>query len=451
MARLTRRHAGRNNLPNAAGAMAVGRPAPGTGGAGRAPPRILLVDADAFFVAVARMEDPDGAGRAELLIVGGAPGSRGVVCSASYAARAYGVRSAMPISRAMRLCPQAMCVPVPRGVCSRKSREIARVLGRYSPVVEGASIDEWYVDMSGTEALYHHETLDVTARRMRQAVLRETGLPVSIGGGTNRLIAKLAVEYAKPRPTTGADGVLCVAAGEELQFMSRVTLAEIPGIGPRFRERLERAGFVRVSDIIPASIDELVRRFGEREGHWLYERARGIASARVTSVDRPKSVSREETFDRDVAEDDEIERELLRLVTRVASDLRAKELATSTISVKLRDRDFKTRRASKTIDQAVIGDRVILEVSRELLHKLRAARRIPARLLGVGLSSLVPSDEPVQIPLFEPAASEGETSRDRTIAATLDRVREKYGSQALVPGRLARSSAPSTVEEDEIA
>jgi DNA polymerase-4 len=431
--------------------MTVRRPETGFVGRSGAPPRILLVDADAFFVAVARREDPEGAGRADLLIVGGAPGSRGVVCSASYAARAFGVRSAMPISRALRLCPQAMCVPVPRGACARQSRDIARVLGRSAPIVEGASIDEWYLDMSGTEALYHNEPLEVTARRMRDAVLYETGLAVSIGGGTNRLIAKLAVEYAKPRPGTGADGVLVVAPGDEALFMSRVTLADIPGIGPRFRERLERVGFVRVNDILPVSAEELIRRFGEREGRWLHERARGIASARVTAIDHPKSVSREETFDRDVADDDEIERELLRLVTRVASDLRAKQLATSTISVKLRDRDFRTRRASKTLDQAVVADRVILETSRELLHKLRAARRVPVRLLGVGLTSLVASDEPLQIPLFEPAAGEGETSRDRVIAATLDRVREKYGSQALVPGRLARSSAPSTVEEDEIA
>ena len=430
--------------------MAVRQPAARVG-AGSPAPRILLADADAFFVAVARTEDPEGAGRADLLIVGGAPGSRGVVCSASYAARAFGVRSAMSISHALRLCPSALCVPVPRGACARKSRDIARVLARSAPIVEGASIDEWYLDMSGTEALYRHESLAVTAHRMRTAVREETGLTVSIGGGTNRLIAKLAVEHAKPRPGTGADGVLVVAPGDEALFMSRVMLADIPGVGPRFRERLERAGFVRASDILPSSIEALIDRFGDREGHWLYERARGIASARVTAMEHPKSVSREETFDRDVADDDAIERELLRLVTRAASDLRAKELATSTISVKLRDRDYRTRRASKSIDQPVIADRVILEIARGLLHKLRAGRRIPVRLLGVGLTSLVASDEPVQMPLFEPAPRDGETSRDRVIAATIDRVREKYGSQALVPGRLARSSAPSTVEEDEIA
>src|ERR1019366_6966733 len=138
-------------------------------------PRILLADADAFFVAVARSVDPDGAGKAPLLIVGGRPGSRGVVCSASYETRAFGVRSAMSIAQALRLCPTAMCVPVPRQACSDASRAIRRVLERFTPVVEGASIDEWYLDLTGTEALYHHEPLDATARRMREAVRTETG------------------------------------------------------------------------------------------------------------------------------------------------------------------------------------------------------------------------------------------------------------------------------------
>ena len=153
-------------------------------------PRILLADADAFFVAVARSVDPDGAGKSALLIVGGRPGSRGVVCSASYETRAFGVRSAMSIAQALRLCPDAMCVPVPRQACSDASRAIRRVLERFTPVVEGASIDEWYLDLGGTEALYHHEPLETTARRMRDAVKAETGLSLSVGGGSNKLIAK---------------------------------------------------------------------------------------------------------------------------------------------------------------------------------------------------------------------------------------------------------------------
>jgi DNA polymerase-4 len=134
------------------------------------PRRILLIDADAFFVAVARLVDPEGAGRAPLLIVGGSPEGRGVVCSASYETRAFGVRSAMPTAHALRLCPRALLVPVPRRACVEKSRAIRRVLERFAPVVQAASIDEWYLDLGGTEALYQHEPLEATARRVRDAV-----------------------------------------------------------------------------------------------------------------------------------------------------------------------------------------------------------------------------------------------------------------------------------------
>src|SRR5260221_3892016 len=175
--------------------------------------RILLADADAFYVAVARAVDPDGAGKAPLLIVGGSRESRGVVCSASYETRKFGVRSAMPIARALRLCPDAVCVPVPFKACIQKSAEIRETLQQYTPVVEGASIDEWYLDLTGTEGVYHHEPLLATAQRIRAAVHAATGLTLSIGGGTNKLIAKMAVARAKP------DGVLIVEPGGEEAFM----------------------------------------------------------------------------------------------------------------------------------------------------------------------------------------------------------------------------------------
>jgi DNA polymerase-4 len=161
--------------------------------------RILLADADAFYVAVARAVDPDGAGRAALLIVGGSRESRGVVCSASYEVRKFGVRSAMPIARALRLCPDAVCVPVPFKACAKKSAEIRSELLKLAPIVEGASIDEWYLDLTGTEGVYHHEPLAATAQRIRAAVLQATGLTLSIGGGTNKLIAKRRDRRARRR------------------------------------------------------------------------------------------------------------------------------------------------------------------------------------------------------------------------------------------------------------
>ncbi|MFN8581566.1 MAG: hypothetical protein U0163_11395 [Gemmatimonadaceae bacterium] len=152
-----------------------------------------------------------------------------------------------------------------------------------------------------------------------------------------------------------------------------------------------------------------------------------------------------------MADDDALLRELLRLVNRVSTDLRSRGYAAGTIAVKLRDFDFTTRRASRTLDRPVVADRVIMSTARELLAKLRKARRVPARLLGVGLGALVERDEPVQLPLFDQTGTDDESARDRQIATTLDRVRERFGSQSIVPARLAKSRALSTVEEDEIA
>ncbi|MGH7443730.1 MAG: DNA polymerase Y family protein, partial [Longimicrobiales bacterium] len=156
------------------------------------PRRILLVDCDQFFVQCARLADPDGAGRESLLLVGGTSAQRGVVTSASYETRRFGVRSGMPTARALKLCPQATVVPVPRALCGEKSRAVRTVLERFAPLVEPASIDEAYMDLAGTERLYHDEPLANTARRIQAAVLHESEIVVSIGGGTSKLIAKLA-------------------------------------------------------------------------------------------------------------------------------------------------------------------------------------------------------------------------------------------------------------------
>jgi DNA polymerase IV len=398
--------------------------------------RILLVDADAFFVAVARLVDPEGAGQARLLIVGGAPGSRGVVCSASYETRQFGVRSAMPISRALRLCPGATCVPVPSAACRRKSREIAAVLERFAPVVECASVDEWYLDLTGTEGVYAGRSLADVAAMIRDAVHAETSLSVSIGGGTSRLVAKLAVEQAKPKPDRPANGVFVVPNGDEEAFMRHLTLAELPGVGPKSRERLDRVGLRTVADVLEHDVPTLARLVGEREAHWLHDRVRGIDHTPVEHRDVAKSISREETFATDLSSDEDLEHELLRLVVRAASDLRSDGLAARTVTVKLRDADFKTRQASRTLPSPVIADRVILATARSLLARLRRARRVSARLLGVSLSSLDQADLETQLSLFAGPAESLETERDRALAGAVDKLRAKFGRSAIVPGRL---------------
>ena len=403
--------------------------------------RILLADADAFFVAVARAVDPEGAGKALLLIVGGSRESRGVVCSASYETRKFGVRSAMPIATALRLCPDAMCVPVPGKACSVKSHEIRSVLARFAPMVEGASIDEWYMDLGGTEGVYHHESLAVTAHRMRDAVHRETGLSISIGGGTNKLIAKLAVERAKPKPGTSADGVHIVEPGGEQEFVRTFNLAELPMVGPKFQVRLAALQMKTVPDVLQHDLPTLARWLGEREAHWLWDRVHGISNSEVESGGEAKSISRDETFPQDLRDDDDLKRELLRLVTRASFDLRGDGLAARTITVRIRDMDFRNRSAQRTLLEPVVSDRIILRVARELLVKLRKSRRVPARLLGVALSSLAQDPKADQLLLFAAADPFAETDRDRVLARTVDRVREKFGAKGILPAALTRTES----------
>ena len=397
-------------------------------------PRILLADCDAMFCAVARLEDPEFAGKAALLIVGGRKESRGVVLSASYEARVYGVRSGMPIARAARLCPGAVFVPVPRHACGRKSREVRAVLEEWAPVVEQASIDEFYLGLAGTEALYRHEPLQATAHRIRADVLERTGLPVSFGGGSNRLVAKLAVERAKPRAETGGDGVFVVPDGAEARFVAELDLAVLPGVGPRLADTLRKLGLVHVRAALGLDREELQRVVGARTGAWLYDRIRGIAGERVVSDAPAKSVSRENTFGEDLVENDAIEAELVRLTTRVCSDLRRAGLRARTVSLKLRDFDFRTRGASRTLPHPVSTDRAVLPVARELLARLRAQRRVPVRLLGVAFTQLGAGPDR-QLGFFA-AESPVESDRDRRVAETVDRIEQRFGSGSIKPGRL---------------
>jgi len=394
--------------------------------------RILLADADAFYVAVARAVDPDGAGKAALLIVGGSRESRGVVCSASYETRKFGVRSAMPIARALRLCPGAMCVPVPFKECIRRSAEIREALQHYTPVVEGASIDEWYLDLTGTEGIYQHEPLAATAHRIRDGIRAQTGLTLSIGGGTNKLIAKMAVDRAKP--SRGGEGILIVEPGSEQDFLRSCTLADIPLVGPKFQARLAAHGLTTVADALRYDLETLGTWMSKREAQWLWNRIHGTDIADVFHRTTKRGISRDETFSKDLTEDGDIERELLRLVTRAAADMRGDGLTARTVAVRLRDWDFKTRGAQRTLPEPVVSDRVILRVAHELLAKLRSARRVPSRLVGVRLSGLKPV---VAVDQLELPTTGEETERDRGLARAIDRVRGKFGPKSILPGGLS--------------
>lgn len=384
-----------------------------------------------FFVQVARLEDPDGVGQHPLLLVGG-KSKRGVITSASYPAREFGVRSGMPTSRALRLCPDALVVPVPRGACVERSRAVRATLQDLAPVVQAASIDEFYLDLSGTERMLQNESLAQSADRIRQEVRQRTEIALSLGGGTQRVVAKMATRLAKP------NGVHVVPPGEEARFISRFRLAELPGIGPAFLAKLEQKGLRTVAEAVQVERAWLVRWFGSGRGQWLWERLRGIDPSEVEARSDRKSISSERTFFDDINDDDELEARLLKLCVSVGSQLRAKELRARTVTVKIRYHDFVTRQAGSTQPTGVETDRAIFTVAAGLLQELRHRRRTGVRLLGVGTSNLVEQATGRQLALFDQITDELEleTERDRKLAHTVDKIRNRFGQSAVGPGRV---------------
>jgi DNA polymerase-4 len=394
-----------------------------------APPtrRILHVDVDAMFVQCARIADPALANE-ELIVVGGSPEGRGVVASASYGCRRYGVRSAMPMAEALRLCPRAVRVGVSRAVVGQKHRELEAALGRWTPLAAMASVDEGYLDLTGCEALYDDEPLEATARRIQRAVREEVGLDVSIGGGSNKLIAKLATSLAKPA------GVHVVPAGGEADFVATLHPGEIPGFGPVLVAELKRRGLDSIAALRALDMETLRRWWGEERARTIWARVRGISHEPVTvGDDIPQSVSSERTYARDLVGDDELARALLALVAEAAQAMRKKGLSARTVTVKARDPRFQDRQKSRTLPEPVRTERAILPIARELLLQLRADHPTPIRLLGVRLSSLTHLDAPEQTTLLDVAPAV-ESERDRRLAAAADALRARFGKRAIGPG-----------------
>jgi DNA polymerase IV len=382
-----------------------------------------------FYVQVARLEDPEGAGREDLLIVGGSPTGRGVVTSASYPVRAFGVRSGMPTSQALRLCPEARVVPVSRKACSARSRKVRETLELLAPVVQAASIDEFYLDLSGTERLFRGESLEATAWRIRGRVIQDTEISVSVGGGTRKLVAKLAAGRAKP------GGVLVVPPGTEQEFMTTFRLRDIPGVGPSLAQVLEARGLVQVADLLSVEEAWLHRWLGPSRARWLRDRAMGVDPSPVTPREPRKSVSSEHTFSTDLNDDRTMEREILGFSATVGAALRREGLRGRTITVKIRDADFRTRQASHTLPEPVDSDGALFAVARQLLDELRTKRRVGVRLLGLGVSSLVEEDAPPQFELFREHGP-AEPDRLRVVSRVMDDLRERFGDDAILPGRM---------------
>ncbi|QPJ64039.1 MAG: DNA polymerase IV [Candidatus Nitrohelix vancouverensis] len=384
---------------------------------------ILHIDMDAFFVSVEEALDPSLRGKP--VVVGGDPDGRGVVAAASYEARAFGIHSAMPIARARRLCPETIFLRGSYSQYSEFSQRIFAILKRYSPSVEPMSLDEAYVDLTGCQKLFG--PLLPMAEGIRKEIWDEVGVPASLGIASNKLIAKIASAFCKPR------GMLWIAPGMEGRFIQAMPVRRIPGVGAKGEAELRHLGVRTVNDLRRLSESVLENHFG-KWGLSLYRKSRGICERPVQNESTlARSISRETTFDVDSNDLEFLRSQLSYLTEKVASQLRAAGLFAACVSVKLRDSKFKTESRSKTLAEATSEDRILFRTASDLLKKLFNDRPLRARLIGVALSSLTEHRDQ-QFNLFETAAP-GQNDR---LYEGLDRIRQKYGFRSILRGESSR-------------
>ncbi|HLE85657.1 MAG TPA: DNA polymerase IV [Thermoanaerobaculia bacterium] len=350
--------------------------------------RILHCDMDCFYAAVHARDEPALRGRP--LVVGGRPEGRGVVAAASYEARRYGVRSAMPSSRAARLCPAAVFLPPDFPRYRRESEEIFRIFGAFTPLVQAVSIDEAYLDVTSHLAALGSAT--AVAREIRRRVRDERGLTVSVGVGPNRLVAKIASDFDKP------DGLTVVRPEEVDGFLAPLPVRRLHGVGPATERALAELSVRTVAELRGLAREELAARFG-RHGEVLWEFARGIDEREVTTHRERKSLGSETTFAEDLTRLAEMEEVLERLAREVADGLERRGIAGSTVTLKVRYDDFTTVTRSATRALPVASGDEIARLVRELLRRTDAGRR-PVRLLGVTASKLVGTGGEDQMILF---------------------------------------------------
>jgi DNA polymerase-4 len=373
---------------------------------------IAHVDCDAFYATIEKRDNPTLADQP--VIVGG--GRRGVVAAACYVARTYGVRSAMPMFEALARCPHAKVVRPDMSKYSRVGREVRQLMFDLTPLVEPLSIDEAFLDLSGTERL-HGMTPAKSLARFARTVEEKIGITVSIGLSCNKFLAKIASDLDKPR------GFAVLGGSEAPAFLAPKPVGFIFGVGKVSAERFARDGFRLIADLQRASETDLMRRYGD-EGRRLARLSRGI-DARSVSADRDtKSVSSETTFERNMSDYRALERILWAQVEEVSSRLKAKELAGATVTLKLKSADFKIRTRARSLDDSTQLASKIFAAARDLLS--REIDGTAYRLLGVGVSALTSADEADPADLVDGRAAEAEHA--------VDRVRKRFGDDAVVRG-----------------
>jgi DNA polymerase-4 len=371
---------------------------------------IAHIDCDAFYATIEKRDNPTIADQP--VLVGG--GRRGVVAACCYIARTYGIRSAMPMYEALRRCPHATVVRPDMTKYARVSREVRGKMLELTPLVEPLSIDEAFLDLSGTERLHGMPPAKSLARFAR-TVEREIGITVSIGLSCNKFLAKIASDLDKPR------GFAVLGQAEAAAFLAPRPVSAIFGVGQVTQARLGRDGFRTIADLQRADVGDLMRRYGE-DGLRLFRLARGIDTRGVSPDREAKSVSAETTFETDISEFRPLERRLWLLTEKVSARLKAADLAGSTVTLKLKTADFQLRTRARSLGGPTRLATTIFAAGRDLLA--READGTAFRLIGIGVSAL--TDEPDTIDFIESRTAEAE--------AAVDRLRERFGHDAVIRG-----------------
>jgi len=378
---------------------------------------IAHVDCDAFYASVEKRDDPSLIDKP--LIIGG--GTRGVVSTCCYLARQFGVRSAMPMFTAKKLCPQAVIIPPDMQKYVAVSRQIRALMDQLTPLVEPLSIDEAFLDLSGTAALHRAAPAMVLARFAR-AVENEIGVTISVGLSHNKFLAKIASDLDKPR------GFAAIGKDETVSFLAGHKVGLIYGVGKVFEETLRRDGFETIAQLQRAEPNDLIRRYGEA-GARLTRLCRGD-DVRPVSIDgEMKLISSETTFNENITGYEDLSTELLALSERLSQRLKAKGIVGDTVTLKLKSAGFRLRTRARHLMIPTQLASVLYETGRELL-----AREIDGtafRLIGIGVSGISTSDAPDPIDLIEPAVA-----RKAAAERAMDRVRNRFGEDAVVRGRL---------------
>ena len=381
---------------------------------------IIHIDLDSFFVSVEQVLNPELKGKP--VVVGGKPDRRGVVATASYEARAFGLHSGMPLATAARLCPEAIFIEGNFTRYREASQKFMTILIDFSPFIEPMGIDEAYLDVTGFESI--HGSIRQMAIKMKQRIQNELGLCASVGIASCKVVAKVASDFSKP------DGLIEVTPGEERNFLAPLPVEKLPGVGKQAAKVVKGLGVHTIGDLSRMPHHALKSRLGSA-GETLHRFANGVDDRQVLPPGEAKSISRETTFGENTRDRSFLEATLWAQSEKVGADLRQQGKQAKCVTLKLRYADFSTITRSHTLRESVDTDRAIFETGIRLLEKALAMERQAARLIGIGVSNLVEASR--QATLFTPS-----TKNLEELNRVIDRIRNRYGFGAIQTGRAIR-------------